>query len=337
MLCSRFGAARQGAFVRLQNVLCGVDIGGTKLSVGLVTATGDLIDQATRFDHVSQDPDGILDTIAATIGALLAKNGLREEQLLGIGVGTAGHLRQRDGVLITMSNLPGFKGYPLRSKLERRFSAKIAVDNDANAQAYGEYRYGAGRGFDTMVFLTLSTQIGAGIVIDGRVYRGMTGTAGEIGHTIVDPESDRRCPCGNRGCLIAVASGVALPAAFKRKLDAGLHSKIALERSFDPRQVDGPFIARGLAARDEVCLSIVEDFCRYIGIGVYNLFQVLNPQAVVLGGGLVNWGREFLDGIERHARALARDMMSDEMAILEARGGAASGILGAASLVLEER
>ena len=317
-------------------VLCGVDIGGTKLSIGLVDSEGRLIDSVTMHDHVSREPDEIVVQVAQAIRLLLDQSGLTEERLRGIGVGTAGHLRYRDGTIITMSNLKGFRGYPLRSRLQSHFRAPVFVDNDANAQAFGELKYGAGVGYSTLIFMTVSTQIGAGIIIDGRLYRGMTGTAGELGHTIVEPSSDQVCPCGNRGCLISVASGVALPAAARRLVESGERSPLYGGDRFDWAQVTGEYVKRGLDAGDAVSTAIVREFADYIGIGVYNIFQIFNPQAIVLGGGLMSWGEIFFEGIKIRFNTLVREMLYDEIAILRARIGAHSGIIGAASLVLEE-
>lgn len=324
----------------MEQILCGVDIGGTKLAIGLVALDGRVIDAVTRYDHVQKEPEGIVAEIAETIRGLLERGGYDEGQLLGVGVGTAGHLRYREGVLITMSNLHGFKGFPLRAALQRSLRAPVNVDNDANAQAYGEYRYGAGRGYEDQVFMTVSTQIGAGVILGGRLFRGMTGTAGEIGHTIVEAHSDLVCPCGNRGDLIAVASGYALPTVFQKKIDSGMRSKLAeseaAERgAFRLADVDGAFVKRGLELGDAVCVDIVKDYADYIGVGVYNIFQVFNPQAVVLGGGLLNWGESFLEGITRRFHALAREMLYDPIAIVRDELGPNAGVVGAASLSLE--
>jgi glucokinase len=273
--------------------------------------------------------------MAARIRELLARNGFTTADLRGIGVGTAGHLRFRDGVVITMSNLEGWKGYPLKERLAAHFEGLgVFVDNDANAQALGEYRYGAGASFKSLVFMTISTQIGAGVVLDGRLLRGRTGTAGEIGHTIVEASSAELCPCGNRGCLIAHASGVAIPGAARRLLEGGAKSTRLTLGELAEARLDGEFVAQGLASGDPLSVEIMEEFARYIGIGVYNVFQVFNPEAVVLGGGLMNWGAPFLDRIKKHFRGLARDMMYEELAILPS-ACEAPGIVGAASLVLE--
>ncbi len=319
----------------MASVLCGVDLGGTKLGIGLVSESGAILDEVLDHDHVNHSPDEIVADMAGHIKELLARNGYSSSDLLGIGVGTAGHIRFRDGVVITMSNLPGWKGYPLRDRLEAHFQGtKVCVDNDANAQALGEYLHCEGGGFKSLVFMTISTQIGAGMVFDGRVLRGRTGTAGEIGHTIVEASGGELCPCGNRGCLIAQASGVAIPAAVRRALAAGASSKLVDAAGLGQARLDGEFIARGLAAGDGLCRAVMEDFAGYIGLGVYNVFQLLNPEAVALGGGLMNWGPPFLDAIKRRVASLARDMMYEEMVILRS-GCESPGITGAASLVLE--
>jgi len=319
----------------MASILCGVDLGGSKLGVGLVSESGAIVDEVLDHDHVTHSPDEIVEDMAEHIGELLGRNGYSTADLEGIGVGTAGHIRHRDGVVITMSNLDGWKSYPLRERLSRHFEGiPVHVDNDANAQALGEYLHCAGGGYRSLVFITISTQIGAGLVFDGHLLRGRTGTAGEIGHTIVEASSRETCPCGNRGCLIAHASGVAIPGAVRRALGRGTRSALVDEASAGSMRLDGEFIAGGLAAGDPLCTEIMEEFAHYIGIGVYNVFQLLNPEAVVLGGGIMHWGPVFLDAIKREVRSLARDMMYEELAILPS-GCESPGIVGAASLVLE--
>ncbi len=316
-------------------ILCGVDIGGTKLAVGLVTEDGRVSSSLILHDHVDKTPDEIVEMIVTAIRRLLREAHLTESDLRGIGVATAGHLRYRDGILITMSNLRGFEGYPLRARIQETFSVPVSVDNDANAQAFGEFKYGAGAGYSPMVFMTISTQIGAGIVLDGRLFRGMTGTSGEIGHTIVDPDSEFVCPCGNRGCLIAVASGVALPGLAKKLLAEGMSSPLVGGSGVDAAAITGELVKQGLDEGDELCSEIVRRFGDYIGIACYNIFQVFNPQAIVLGGGLLSWGDPFFHRIASTFRQLAGKMMYEEVSLLKATIGAHSGLIGAASLVLE--
>jgi len=319
----------------MKNILCGVDIGGTKLSIALVTADGKIIDKCIDCDHVSKTECGLTDQVKASINRLLKKNGLQESDLLGIGIGCAGHIRFRDGVIITTSNLKGYKSYPLRDTIRLSYKVPVILDNDANAMAFGEFKFGAGRGFNDMVFLTISTGIGAGIIIDKRLYRGMTGTAGEFGHTIIEAGSDLTCTCGNKGCLMAVACGMALPHLFQKKLKEGRSTKLQLPSDFDYSKVDGRLLKKGLDIDDQLSKEIILDSGRYVGIGLYNIFQALNPQLIVLGGGLLSWGDFYIEHIRKTFYELAGDMMYDPVEILVSDIGPDSGVIGAASLVLD--
>jgi glucokinase len=305
-------------------LLCGVDIGGTKLSTALITETGEIIDKCIECDHVDKPECLMVDQITYTIKRLIRHNGLQESDLLGIGIGCAGHIRFRDGVIITTSNLKGYKNYALREAVQASFQIPVILDNDANAQAFGEFRFGAGKGFDSMVFLTISTGIGAGIILNNKLYRGMTGTAGEFGHTIVEPESSLICTCGNRGCLMACACGMALPHLFRQKIEAGMVCTM-----------DGKLLKQGLDQDDRLSMEIILDSARYVGIGIYNIFQALNPPLIVLGGGLMSWGDFYLNQIKRTFYKYAGNMIFDPFKIVVSQIGPDVGVIGAASLALE--
>jgi glucokinase len=319
----------------MEKILCGVDIGGTKLSTALVKQDGTMLDKCIDCDHVGKTETQLVEQISRNILNLLEKNNLKEADLLGIGIGCAGHIRFRDGVIITTSNLKGFKNYPLRDSVQSHFTVPMILDNDANAQAFGEFKFGAGKGYSDMVFLTISTGIGTGIVINSRLYRGFTGTAGEFGHTIVEPSSELKCTCGNNGCLMAVACGMALPHLFRKKIEAGAKSTLSLPTDFDYSKVDGKFLKQGLEAGDPVSIEVILDSGYYVGIGLYNIFQALNPQLIVLGGGLLSWGDLYLNQIRKVFLDYARDMIFDPFEIVTSKIGPDVGVIGAASLALE--
>lgn len=262
----------------MEKILCGVDLGGTKLSVGLVYPDGRILDKITVFDHTGKNEDSTVNYITELVRQVISVNNLRESDLEGIGIGFPGHVRYRDGYTITTSNLAGFKNFPLRDSLSRNFSVPVRLDNDANAQAFCEFKFGAGRGYDDLIFLTISSGIGAGIVLDRKIYRGITGTAGEFGHTIVDPQSDYLCTCGNRGCLMACACGLTLPQMFKKKTEEGIKTTLPLKDDFDFSQVDGKMIKQGLEINDPVSRSIVTDCADYISYflwGIYFSFFII--------------------------------------------------------------
>jgi glucokinase len=318
----------------MEKILCGIDIGGTKLSTALLTQDGAILDKCIDCNHVDKS-EIQLEQISENIYRLLEKNNLQETDLLGIGIGCAGHIRFRDGVIITTSNLKGFKNYPLRDAVQSHFRIPVILDNDANAQAFGEFKFGAGKGFGDMVFLTISTGIGAGIIINNRLYRGFTGTAGEFGHTIVEPSSELKCTCGNNGCLMAVACGMALPHLFRKKIKAGETCTLRLPPGFDYSMVNGKFLKQGLESGDPVSRAVILESGYYVGIGLYNIFQALNPQIIVLGGGLLSWGDLYLNHIRKVFFDHAREMIFDPFDIVTSKIGPDVGVIGAASLVLE--
>lgn len=286
-------------------------------------------------DHRSLTEDEIVGRIAETIRTVLAEESVSSETVAGIGLGTSGHVDHRRGRLITNSNLPGFTDYPIGERLTEATDMTVRVDNDANAQAYAEYLFGAARGVAHAVFVTISTGIGAGIVIDGRLYRGVTGTAGELGHTIVNPESTIRCGCGNYGCLMAHASGLALPQIVRQKLlRPGVETSIDFTRLAD-HEINGELIGDGFRSGDPLCREVVLECADYMGIGLQNAFQVLNPGVIVIGGGLTNWGEEYIDRIRGRFYRTVGDMLSDPIEIRTATLGTDAAVIGAAALVME--
>jgi len=319
----------------MTKLLCGVDIGGTKCSIVLTNTEGEIKDKIYTCAHIGISENELVALIVQQINELIKRNNLLETDLLGIGIGCAGHIRYRDGVIITTSNLKGFKNYPLRDAFQSHFKIPVFLDNDANAQAFGEYKFGAGKGYDDMIFLTLSTGIGAGMIINKKLYRGFTGTAGEFGHTIVEPSSELTCSCGNKGCLMAMACSMALPYLFEKKLKEGKKSKLSLLPDFKIEKLNGQLLMEGLKTDDMVSKEIISDTAFYVGLGIYNIFQALNPPIIVLGGGLTNWGDFYLDKIKSTFYSFARDMMFDPMEIVISKMGSDAGVIGAAALTLE--
>lgn len=320
----------------MPGLLCGVDIGGTKCSIALIDKEGSILDKIYTCAHVEEkEEDGMVKMVAGHVKELLQRNQVNESDLPAIGVGCAGHIRFKDGVIITTSNLEGFSNYPLREKLQSHFEIPVILDNDANAQAVGEHKFGAGKGYEDMIFVTISTGIGAGLIINGKPYRGMTGTAGEFGHSIVEPQSELVCACGNRGCIMACACGMALPYLFEKKLKEGMDTKIKMPPNFNISKINGQTLKKGLDMDDPLSKAVITDSAYYVGVGLYNLFQILNPPLIVLGGGLTNWGEYYLDKIKETFYELAGDMIHDpiEITLSEIIGDA--GVIGAAALSLE--
>lgn len=313
-------------------LLCGVDLGGTKLAVVLTNEKGTIRDKIVVYDHVTKSDHDIALYIVQLIEQILSQNNLTDTDLHGIGVCFPGHIRYKEGITITTSNLKGFKNFPLRQVVHNHFQTRVILDNDANAQTYAEFKYGAGRGHESMIFMTVSSGIGGGIVINNRLYRGMTGTAGEFGHIIVDLHSTIQCGCGNYGCLMGCASGLSLPQVVQKYLDKGIKTALEIDNVAD---VDGKMLKAGLEMHDELCEQVMKESAEYIGTGVYNLFQIFNPPVIVLGGGLMKLGDRFFHKIKETFRTFAKDMVFDKIEIALSQIGDDAGVIGAAALLLE--
>lgn len=318
-----------------QKTLVGVDLGGTKIVVALVDASGSVVDRTEIRDHRGKAEDETVRSVAACIRDKVATAGVDMNTIAGVGVGTTGHVDHARGVIITSSNLPGFTDYPISERLGGELGIPVRVDNDANAQAYAEYIFGAARDVQNAAFVTVSTGIGAGIIIDGRLYRGVTGTAGEIGHTIVKRDSTIQCGCGNYGCLMSHASGLALPHVVREHYAARrVRTSLDIDALSD-EEINGEFVKVGFDRGDELCRDVVLEYADYLGIGLQNLFQVLNPGVIVLGGGLTAWGDEYLDRVRSTFYGYAREMMKERVEIRHAKLGVDAAVVGAAALLLE--
>lgn len=323
-----------------KRVLVGVDFRGARTVVALVTSTGEIIARQVVRDYSQKSEDAILIEIGRSVSVLLEQQEISCDRVDGIGIGSAGHLNFAKGEIISNSNLPGFKNYPFRERFRRlhpQFSSTpIVLDNDANAQAYGEYRF-ANRS-ENMAFVTVGAGIGAGLILNGRIFRGSTGSAGELGHMIVVSEGGRKCGCGNHGCLMAHASGLALPGIIRDKLPtwADRLGKEAFGgwNSMADEELNEDAVKIGLEQGNPFCREIVMEFADYLAVGLQNLFQLINPGEIVLGGVLTNWGEEYLSRIRKTFYSLAGGMMREPVDISFSSLKGSAAILGAASLLL---
>jgi len=197
----------------------------------------------------------------------------------------------------------------------------VLLDNDANAQALCEHRFGAGKGYDSLIFLTVSTGIGAGIILSGRLYRGMTGTAGEFGHTIVNAESSQSAHAETKDALWHAPAALHCPIFSGRNKTRESRTTLDLPDDFDYSKVDGKLLRKGLEINDPLSTAVISECAGYIGIGVYNIFQVFNPPLIILGGGLMSWGEFYLELVKRKFSELARNMIFDPIDIVLSGAG----------------
>lgn len=310
-------------------VAIGIDVGGTGTKAGLVTATGEVIE---RFEHPTDPTAGTKGTVAIA-GEALAWARDKGLDVAAAGVGAAGFIEFATGTVTFSPNLT-YDDPKLGDALRGTLSVPVAVDNDANAAAWGERSFGSARGADDLVVLTIGTGIGSGIVVGGRLLRGSTGTGAEAGHTVV-AAGGPRCQCGLRGCLEQMASGQAIERMAREATQEDPGSRI-LELAGAPELIMGEDVARAAREMDETARSVLKNAGRFLGIGLSNMANLFDPEAVVLAGSVVEAGEAYLgparDTIAEMTSAQRRRPLRVDVSEL----GNDIGIVGAAALAFDQ-
>jgi glucokinase len=305
----------------------GVDLGGTKLLAGTVDAELRVHHRAYRLSR----PDAVVETIVEAVGE--AREAARAE-VLAVGVGVPCLVTPGSGVVMACNHF-ALRDVPLRDLLAERVGLPVVVDNDATAALVAEWRYGAGRGARNVLILTIGTGVGGGMVVDGRILRGATGAAGELGHIVID-EAGPPCPgnCPNHGCLESFVSGPALAregrARGQAEPESGLGRAVAAGR-----EITGPLVTELAHDGDEAARAAIAVLGRHLGVGMASLVNVFNPEVIVIGGGLVAAGDLLLEPARRVVAERALVPTRDQVRIVPARFGDESGMLGAAALAFE--
>lgn len=301
-------------------IVVGVDFGHSHLRV----AVGNLAHQVLAEESEPIDVDVSaaegLDRAEELVGRLVESTGIGREKVIGVGLGVPGPIDVGTGVLGSTSILPGWSGINPREELSGRLGMPVYVDNDANLGALGEVVWGAGRGLRDLAYIKVASGVGAGLVINGRIYRGPGGTAGEIGHITLD-ESGPVCRCGNRGCLETFTA-----ARYVLGLLGGSHGP----------GLTVPGMVRLAREGDPGCRRVVSDVGRHVGMGVANLCNVLNPQRVILGGDLAEAGELVLAPIRESVARYAIPSAARQLSVVHGALGARAEVLGALALVLSE-
>jgi glucokinase len=306
--------------VKRERLLLALDFGGTKLTAGLAVS-GEHRWRARRqvFSSADANTNRDLNTMMSLVCDLLGGTAPA-----AIGVSFGGPVRAAEGVVLLSHHVPGWENFPLREHLERRFGAPAAVDNDANVAALGEWRFGAGQGCRSLLYVTVSTGIGGGWVLDGRIYHGADSLAGEIGHMTVQPGGPV-CACGRRGCLEAVAAGPAIARRARERLLTAQTSEVSEDfgsLAGEPRQfyttpgallrqlvggdvgtVTAQYVSQAAEAGDELAQQVLEEAAHALGFGIGCAIVLMNPERVVVGGGVAKSGERYFQVVRAVARA----------------------------------
>ncbi|MGA2765005.1 MAG: ROK family protein [Spirochaetia bacterium] len=310
----------------------GIDVGGTKINAGIVDRSGKVLRRFMTRAHSEKDPESVIETILDAYGSLRSEGGIAEEDLAGTCIGFAGTVNGHTGTVLVSSNLPAWDHFPLRDHIQRSIGGPVLFDNDTNLCALGEHRFGAGRGSSNMCYVTLSTGFGLGIILENRLYLGNTGTAGEIGHAVV-VAGGCPCTCGKKGCLMAYTSAVGLSRMAYEAIDAGKETLLRRWLPADGSRFRGEDIAEAARQGDAVAVSILSTAGSYFGIGLSWIVQIINPELIVVGGGLTRAGPILMDAASAALKENVQPQLADSARLVSWQLGDDLGVIGAAAKV----
>lgn len=311
-----------------------VDIGGSKILTALVSQNGEVI--ARDHEHTASLGrfETVVDQVENAARRLMERSGSKEYgKPRAVSMAVAGLIDIASGVVTTSPNLPQWKNVPLRALVERKLGIPTFMINDASAAALGEHAHGAGQGMANMVFITVSTGIGGGIIIDGNLYQGKNGAAGEIGHMVMDVGGPL-CGCGNHGCLEALASGTAIARDAAERIALGTYSSIP-KFTAEGSAVTAEAVAAAARQGDPLANDIVLRAAHFLGMGLVSVVNIFNPEMVVIGGGVAQMGELLLGPARTVVMEKAFQLPADTARIVQAKLGADAGIVGAAVYALE--
>jgi glucokinase len=310
------GAAR----AQSETPVLGLDIGGTKLAAGVVDATGVVHSFVVAPSRAGEGPEPTLERLFELGRQAVADSGLEWDAIQAVGIGSGGPLDAERGILIAPPHLPGWRNVRVSELAARVFQRPVTLENDATAAAAGEHRWGAGAGVSNMVYLTISTGVGGGVVIDGSLYRGSMGNGGELGHVTVDWHGRPCRGCGRLGCLEAYVSGTSIA---ERAREAGLPYATAEE------------VAAAARAGDAGANAVWDETVEALACGVTSIVNLFEPELVVIGGGVSRSGEQLIGPVRRLVRASTMKPAGEKADIVASAFGDHVGVVGAAAIVYD--
>lgn len=309
----------------MKRLAIGIDMGGTNIRLALVDDGGTIIASARHKTSAQEGKDSVIFRLSSAASELIAE-GKRQGIVIGVGIGAPGLIEK--GVVRCSPNLPGWNDVPLQNILEESLALPVILENDANAVAYGEKSTGAGKGLNSLICITLGTGVGGGLILDGNIWRGAFGMAGEVGHMIVEPEGNP-CSCGNRGCLETYASATGIVRMAKEAVGRG-------EAAWDANTLTTEILDEAGRRGDKAAIRIFSEAGRYLGIGIASLLHILNPDAVIIGGGVVKAWELFYPSMAEEVNRRCFKEIKERTKIIPASLGDDAGMLGAARLAFEK-
>ncbi len=313
-------------------LVIGVDLGGTKVATAAADLDGLLLAKVIEPTRPERGIGAVIETIVDTIKEAATSAGASKSDIRSVGIGSPGPIDPKAGVVVFAPNLM-WHNVPIVELLESELDLPVCLENDANVAALGEYRFGAGRKSSNMVYITVSTGVGGGLILDGEIYAGSFGMAGEVGHMTIADDGPL-CGCGNQGCLEALAAGPAIARKAQACILHGQETIMTDMVSGRLEEITSKTVGEAAAAGDILAKEIVDKAAEYLGIGIANLINVINPDTIVIGGGVSNMGELLLQPLRRATQRRAMKAAFEKVEIVKAELGSDAGVVGAVCLAL---
>ena len=313
----------------------GIDLGGTKVLALVSTTHGRILGESVAPTPADQGPQAVVETMVKAAREATLQAGAQPDALSAVGVAAAGAIDRVRGIVVHSPHLAGWDQVPLVEMLQRELKCQVVIANDASLAALGEHRYGAGRGVPNLLYLTVSTGGGGGMIIDNRLYQGAQGYAGEVGHITIKAGGPL-CGCGNRGCLETLVSGSALAREARRRLEAGETSLLReLAGGRGAGAISAELVFEALRQGDAMARSIVEEGIHYLAAGLQSLVNIMDPDKLIIGGGLSQQWEAYIEPAVELMREWSFAGMAKELPVAPPELGAQAGALGAIALAAE--
>lgn len=311
----------------------GIDVGGTNVKIALVDDNGKIIYSNSVPTYAKMGYEYTVNNIKQAIKDLMKETNTTPSDIEGIGFDFPGQVDCKTGVVKLAPNIPGWVNVPIAQMIENEFHIPTRIDNDVRCAALGELKFGAGRGCENFICITVGTGIGSGIVINGKVVRGATNAAGELGHIKLQMNGGPICGCGDTGCLEAFASGPAIVAMAQEYIKGEKSTKFREMAAVEGGEITPYMVAKAAEEGDPVAKRIFEIVGEYIGIGLTSVINLLNPERVIIGGGVAESGELLLGPIRKTIKERAMVVAGNAVEIVPAQLGNSAGVIGASMLI----
>ncbi len=325
---------RNSVVKKINSAAIGVDIGGTNVRLGLVGLEGKVLFRDSFATHQPSGKKALLGAILRRLRDLMRVASEHGLEVVGVGIGAPGAIDTEKGMVYFFPNIPGWKDTPLKSILERRLGVPVAVDNDANAMAYGEFCFGAGKGVKTLIALTLGTGVGGGLIIDGKLFHGSRFSAAELGHMVLN-EDGPLCTCGNRGCIETYVGNGYFIREVRRRLKKFPHSLLTLELR-KGKELTPLLVAQTARRGDALSKEMWLETGAHLGNALAGLANLLNPEKIILGGGIAQNGDLLFKPVIASLNKKAFPIAASSVRVVPAALGVDAGLIGAAALMFRD-